>query len=121
VSDASAPRRTSQQQTGDAGENRAEIYLRGCGYTIVGRNVRVGRDELDLVAEDGDVMVFVEVRARVLTRDALESVTPKKQRRVIRAAARYLGPMLNRRFCRFDVVVVTDDGVTHLKDAFRPA
>lgn len=120
MTDDGTPRRTSQQQTGDDGENQAEVFLRGCGYRILGRNVRVGRDELDIVAEDGAVVVFVEVRTRVLTRDALESVTPKKQRRVLRAAARYLGPMLNRRFSRFDVVVVSDDGVIHLKDAFRP-
>lgn len=115
-----AARRTPKQQTGDAGEARAAAYLTGLGYVVLGRNVKVGRDELDVVCEDGDLVVFVEVRARVHTVSALESITPAKQRRVARAAARWLGPMANRRFVRFDVVAVDDAGViTHLKDAFR--
>lgn len=115
-----ASRRTRKQQTGDAGEARAAAFLAGLGYVVVDRNVRVGRDELDLICEDGDVVVVVEVRARIRTADALESVTSAKQRRVARAAARWLGPLLNRRFIRFDVVAVDDDGgVTHVRDAFR--
>jgi putative endonuclease len=117
-----AGNRTPKQQTGDAGEARAASFLAGLGYVVVGRNVQVGRDELDVICEDGDIVVFVEVRTRVRTVDALESVTPAKQRRVARAAARWLGPLLNRRFVRFDVVAVDDDGgVTHIKDAFRVA
>lgn len=114
--------RTPKQQTGDAGEARAATFLAGLGYVIVSRNVQVGRDELDMICEDGDVVVFVEVRARVRAVDALESVTPAKQRRVARAAARWLGPLLNRRFVRFDVVAIDEDGdVTHIRDAFRVA
>lgn len=115
-------RRTPKQVTGDAGESRAAAWLRGLGYVVLGRNVQVGRDELDLICEDGDVVVFVEVRARARTVDALESVTPAKQRRVARAAARWLGPRVNQRYVRFDVVTVDDSGaVTHIKDAFRTA
>jgi putative endonuclease len=111
--------RTAKQQTGDAAEARAAAYLRAAGLVVIGQNVRVGRDELDVVCEEGDVVVFVEVRARATLRDALESVTLKKQRRIVRAAARYLGPLQNRRFVRFDVVAVADDGVTHVRDAFH--
>ena len=112
--------RTPKQQTGDAAEARAAAHLKGQGIFIVGQNVRVGRDEIDLVCDDGDVVVFVEVRARAVLKDALESVTTAKQQRVCRAAVQYLGPQLNTRFVRFDVVAVADDGVVHIKDAFRP-
>ena len=56
-----AGQRTPKQQTGDAGEARAAAFLAGLGYVVVGRNVQVGRDELDVICEDGDVVVFVDV------------------------------------------------------------
>jgi putative endonuclease len=112
--------RTRRQQTGDAGEARAAAHLRGLGFVVVGHNVKVGRDELDLICEDDDVVVFVEVRVRARSVDALESVGLAKQRRIARAAARFLGGDLHRRFVRFDVVAISEDGgVVHVKDAFR--
>ncbi len=111
---------TIKQQVGSAAELRAVAHLRQRGVRIVGCNVHVGKDEIDVIGEDGDVVVFVEVRARKKLRDALESVTPKKQHRVCRAAVRYLGRRLNSRFLRFDVIAVHDEGLTHIVDAFRP-
>ena len=49
---------------GQEGESAAEQYLRNKGYRILARNVRSSVGELDLVAEDGQVLVFVEVKAR---------------------------------------------------------
>jgi putative endonuclease len=114
--------RTAAQRTGDDGEARAVAHLRTLGYEIQGTKVRVGRDEVDVVARDGGVVVFVEVRVRSHLRDALESVNAKKQARLLRAAARYLGRDANRVFSRFDVIAIADDatdGVTHIVDAFR--
>ena len=111
--------RTRQQQTGDAAEARAVDLLKARGFVIRGRNVKVGNDELDIVANDGDVVVFVEVKHRKTRVDGLEAVTKTKQLRMIRAATRYLGPLVHRTFIRFDVVVVTDAAVEHLPDAFR--
>jgi hypothetical protein len=54
------PRRT----VGDEGEGRAEAYLRGQGFRILGRNVRSPLGELDLIADDQGVLVFVEVKRR---------------------------------------------------------
>lgn len=48
---------------GQAGESAAEKYLRHKGYRIVARNLRSSVGELDLVAEDGQVLVFVEVKS----------------------------------------------------------
>ncbi len=119
--------RTAAMRTGDDGEARAVAHLRQKGYVIRGTKVRVGRDEIDVVAVDNNVVVFVEVKARARLSDALESVTAKKQQRLLRAAARYLGKDANRVFSRFDVVAVVagsvadgevDGGVTHIVDAF---
>lgn len=95
---------------------------------MLGRNVRVGRGEIDLVCEhDGDV-VFVEVKAR---RGAefgtpAEAVTVRKQRALLALAARYLGRAGRaHRTCRFDVVEVwlgaggRPARVEVLRDAFR--
>jgi putative endonuclease len=74
------------------------------------RNHREKFGELDIVMEDGDGVVFVEVRYRASDRwgDSLASVTGAKQRRLINAARSYLKrhPALASRPCRFDVVAV---------------
>lgn len=67
-------------------------YLRSVGYSIVGTNVRVGRGEIDIVAEEGGELVFVEVRTRrgrsMGTPE--ESITAEKQRRMLEAGYEYL-------------------------------
>jgi putative endonuclease len=98
---------------GDRGEQLAAAYLRReLGFTIVARNWRSPRDrrdELDLIARDGDVLVFVEVKAR--TAGALVpgyyAVNARKKRVVLRAARVYLAGLAQRpRTLRFDVVEV---------------
>jgi putative endonuclease len=109
-----------RQARGKEAEQRAVDYLCGCGYRIVERNFRCKLGELDIVALDGDTLVFVEVRSRQSARfgTALESVSPAKQRQVARVAQVYLtkhGP----RLCRFDVIGITGADLTHVPDAFR--
>jgi len=65
---------TPKRQLGDRGEQAATAYLEQCGYTIVTRNWRCRYGEIDLVARDGEQLVFVEVRTR-RDRYALESIT----------------------------------------------
>ena len=99
----------TRQQVGKTGESLAEQYLRGRGYRILARNARSPSGELDLIAEDGDVVVFVEVKARQTAAfgGAAYAVDPKKQARIVRQAAQYLARhRLQHRFCRFDVVLV---------------
>jgi Holliday junction resolvase-like predicted endonuclease len=84
-------RRPRRRRDGDRAELVARRYLQGCGWTVLGSNVRVGRDELDLVAvEPGDDawLVFVEVRSNVTARFGApeESVVGGKLRRTYRAA-----------------------------------
>jgi putative endonuclease len=118
-----------RQQCGRDGEDRAAAHLAAHGLTIVARNVRAPAGEIDLVALDGDTLVFCEVRARRSARQggALESVTPAKQRQVVRVAEHFLArhPALYRRPMRFDVVAVDrrEDAVaiTWVRDAFSGA
>ena len=111
--------RTTQQASGDDAEGRAAALLQTSGLTIVGRNVRCGRGELDIVARDGQVVVFVEVRRRKTRVDALESVGPRKQRLLVRSAAWWLAHHAPHARARFDVVVVVGERAEHLIDAFR--
>ncbi len=74
---------------GRAAEEAASDHLVARGFRILGRNVRIGPLELDVVARDGALVALVEVRARregALV-GALASITPEKQRRLLRAAA----------------------------------
>ncbi|MFQ5472424.1 MAG: YraN family protein [Dehalococcoidia bacterium] len=76
---------------GDLGERLAERHLLAKGYRILERNFRIREGEIDLIAEVGGTLVFVEVRARRGARmgTAIESVTPAKQRRLVALAEAY--------------------------------
>lgn len=94
---------------GRAAEDAACEELRRAGYQILERNVRLAGAELDVVARDGDAVVFVEVRSRSSRRRGapLETIGWEKQRRVARAAAAYLARhRLEGVPARFDVVGV---------------
>jgi len=109
-------------------EELAARLLEQRGLTIVARNWRRPEGELDLVADDGGVCVFVEVRSRTGEAQGhpLEAITPQKRARVIRAARLYLDagapPATGY---RFDVVGVTypeDDGdpvLSYIPNAFE--
>lgn len=73
---------------GAAGEQRACDYLRWEGLSILEQNFRCRVGEIDIVAREGDIVVFVEVKERgdASHGGAVEAVTPAKRRRVIRAA-----------------------------------
>lgn len=81
---------TERKQLGDFGERVAAHRLESLGLTILRRNVRVGRIEVDLLAQDGDTLVFVEVRTRRgLPGAAAESLDPAKLQRMWQAAIAY--------------------------------
>ncbi len=110
------------KQRGDEAEHAAAELLLAAGYEIVERNFRCKAGELDIVARDGDVLVFVEVRSRSDDDHghAVEMVGRIKQRRVVRVARHYLAlaaPRFER--CRFDVVAITAGEAILLRDAFR--
>ncbi|OHV12231.1 YraN family protein [Kushneria phosphatilytica] len=84
-------------------------WLSQRGLREVARNQHARGGEIDLIMRDGDTLVFVEVRYRRCTQygTALETITPAKQRRIIRAARFYLARERLSCACRFDVVGVT--------------
>lgn len=107
---------------GLAQERRAERWLARRGYKILERNFTARGGEIDLVARDGDTLVFVEVRSRASARwgDAASSIDWRKRQRLSRAAAIYLTRHPCRSPVRFDVVAITGDEPRLLVDAFRP-
>jgi len=114
--------RTDTRTAGQGGETRATALLTREGYTIVERNYRCSLGELDIVARDGDVLAFVEVRSRADSEHghAAEAVDTRKQAQVARVAMHYIG-LRNPRFdeSRFDVVAITGDAIELIKDAWR--
>ncbi len=98
---------------GRRGEAVVAAMLQDRGFTIVGRNVRVGRLEIDLIARRGRLLVVCEVRARTSDRLVAPAATvdPRKIGRIRRATARWLAEQrLGRIDVRFDVGAVVFDG-----------
>ena len=94
---------------GKSGEDLACRELERRGYAIIARRFRVRSGELDIVARDGPVLVFVEVKARMGRQfgDAAEAVTCVKQRRLTVLANEYLiRHRVSECRCRFDVVSI---------------
>lgn len=109
---------------GRAGEDLAARWLDRQGYRLVARNAVTRAGEIDVVALDGEVLCFVEVKARSTASygPAVAAVTPAKQRRLMRAAALWLARHPHDGPCRFDVLGMDlgDDGwlFTLVRDAF---
>ena len=100
---------TSRQALGRWGEAIAAEFLENQGYFIIERNRRTPYGEIDLVAQDGAVLVFVEVKTR--TSDAFgfpeESITSQKREHLISAAQAILQSMSNRpNLWRIDVIAI---------------
>ena len=93
---------------GRAAEAIAAEHLSGHGLAIVERNVRSRHGEIDIVARDGDTLVFVEVRLRRPGRfgGAAGSITAAKRARMTAAAGEYLARLSRTPLCRFDVVLL---------------
>ena len=109
-------------ERGALAETDASQLLADAGYQIVERNFRCKVGELDIIARDGEVLVFVEVRSRAddAHGSAVEMIRRTKQRRVARVARYYLEtiePAFEQ--CRFDVVAITAGEAVLIKDAFR--
>lgn len=113
---------------GEIAEEKAADLLLGLGYRIAERNWRAGRrGEIDIIAYDGDVLVFAEVKAREAGSlgGPLEAVTAAKRRKLLSLAREYLyrRGLYGQVDCRFDVIGITRHRagckMQHIKDAFR--
>lgn len=113
--------RTAQQVAGLAGEDQALAYLQQQGLQLLERNFRCKGGEIDLIMQDGKVLVFVEVRVRSDGKfgGAAASVGSAKQKRLIIAAQVYLQRHTMPPPCRFDVIAFDDKKMTWLKNAIE--
>jgi putative endonuclease len=118
---------SATHHVGAEGERVAERFLRRLGYRILARNFRSAAGEIDLIAMDGQEVVFVEVKTRQATNHTQpeDAVGPGKQRRITQIARHWLARHdVGERTCRFDVVAIELGGdepqVRHIIEAFEP-
>lgn len=111
------------RQIGSQKEDLAARYLIEHGYNILERNLYIRDAEADIVAMDGDVLCFVEVKYRADNSHGLaeEAITPNKMRRMIKLARVYLmkNPKYNDFEIRFDVVAINGNDINLIKAAFE--
>jgi putative endonuclease len=114
---------TFSRAAGAAAEKRAAEFLVENGYKIVVRNYTCRLGEIDIIAEDGKTLCFVEVRMRKVDAygTAQETITPQKLKRIALTAHQFIvSRHLEQRECRFDVVTIQGDEPPKLaKDAFQ--
>jgi len=103
---------------GGAAEVKAAAYLEAQGLRVLETNYHCRRGEIDIIAEEGDMLVFVEVKQRRYLSDAAVSIHYRKQQRLTAAASHYLSGSFARP-CRFDAVLFDkDNNVEWIRGAF---
>lgn len=102
------PAEAPQLARGAQAEALAAQFLERQGLVILARNFRTRRGEIDLVARDGEMLVFVEVRLRARSDfgGAAASVTFRKQQRIVAASLAYLARFRREPACRFDAILL---------------
>lgn len=107
------------------GEDLAVSFLRGKGYRILSRNFKTPFGEIDIVAEDGNTLVFVEVKTRTDSSFGrpYEAVNFRKREKMRKVALHYLKTTRRETHSRFDVLSIEMDGsrsmIEHIVDAFE--
>jgi len=117
------PDSISAYAKGVMGETAAARFLEASGMQVLERRFRSPVGEIDLILLEGKTLVFAEVKARERQScaQAQYAVTPAKQRRLVQTACWYLGqhPEHQQRLMRFDVVIIAQDGIAHIPNAFE--
>ncbi|MBQ9539557.1 MAG: YraN family protein [Treponema sp.] len=117
--------RPSSCEKGRSGEDRAASYLQSLGFQVIFRNYRIRGGEIDIVALDGEILVFVEVKS--LPSGGLETLSyelgPRKRSRIVRTARYFLveHPEYDSSLIRFDVIALDVPGLDethHIRGAF---
>lgn len=98
--------KASHLRKGEAAEAFACRWLQKQGLRLSEQNYRCKLGEIDLIMQDGETLVFVEVRYRSHTGfgSAVDSVTPAKQRKLLNTAEHYLQRIRHTPACRFDII-----------------
>ncbi len=114
----------NKRTVGTKNETVAADFLAKKGYTILEKNYRNRFGEIDLIAKDGGVLVFAEVKFRSTEAfgDPMEAVGYAKQKKISRTALYYYAShgYIENAPCRFDVVAIYGDGrMEHMENAFE--
>lgn len=113
--------RRNNRETGSYYERMAGVYLTEKGYEILEYNYRCRLGEIDIIARDGDYLVFCEVKYRADDRKGTpaEAVDYAKQRAISKSALYYMTVNgIDEIPCRFDVVSIEDDRIILYQNAF---
>lgn len=111
-------------ELGKTGEAIAVALLESKGYWILERNWRLGKEEIDIIARDGNFIVIVEVKTRTsnIFTEPEASVTKSKQRILIRTANAYVNYRRQHGEVRFDIITILvrpeGEEINHIVDAF---
>ena len=114
---------SKNKDLGQEGEQLAAEYLKERGYSLLARNYRVGRREIDIIASKENVLAFVEVKTRVNTRYGMpeEAVDDRKAEMIMYVAEQYLSCHDWPGRIRFDIIAIIKNRnleIEHFKDAF---
>lgn len=114
-------KRQQAEKIGHRAEWLAAILLMFKGFTIVERRLKNPAGEIDLIAKRGKLVIFVEVKARARTDNAIEAVTPRNRNRVSAAAEMYISRRQTLAECmrRYDIIAVAGWRMRHIPDAWR--
>ena len=110
---------------GKDGENIAAAFLKKKGFRIIEKNYRTAFGEIDIIAQDRDVIVFVEVKTRSDTAFGypFEAVNPKKREKIRKVALCFMKRQKKESPARFDVMSITrargETRIEHIQDAFE--
>ena len=110
---------------GKDGEEIAAVFLKKKGLRIIEKNYRTAFGEIDIIAKDRGILVFVEVKARSDMQFGypFEAVNPKKREKIRKVALCYLKKYKKELPARFDVLSITRDKgevtIEHIQDAFE--
>ncbi|MBE6023644.1 MAG: YraN family protein [Cellulosilyticum sp.] len=111
----------NKRTIGNQYEEMAKSYLLEQGYSIICQNFRSRFGEIDIIAWDHEYIVFIEVKYRKTKKFGYprEAVTYQKRRHILRTAQYFLLTQIGKELsCRFDVIEILGNQLTHLKAAF---
>lgn len=112
----------NKRKIGSVYEQKAVDYLKNHSYIIVEQNYFCKYGEIDIIAKEADVLVFVEVKYRKDTKAGLgeSAVNKRKQIHIINSAQNYMLEKYktDEVLCRFDVIAINGNMLHHIKNAF---
>ena len=112
----------NKREKGTRYEDIACSYLESSGMTVIERNYRKKAGEIDIIANDGKYLVFVEVKYRASTSQggAMYAISDSKKKRITRVAQWYMAErrVSASQLCRFDAVLIDGEIITHVKQAW---